>query len=175
MLRLSNSVPEWMRNILAFLMVGVMIQCGWGVYQLRKFSEAMTITQQNRVIESQVHLFITKAESSQRGYVLTGNDEYLRDYYASIEQLRANVRTLVIFLQNQPQQAKTLSDLSQSIDTKIQEMDAVITDVRQKGPSMAAPARIDKGMALMHRIEDTLNTLIAQERNHVRYLTAAHT
>lgn len=167
----STRIPEAVRNFVALAMLAAVLYTAYGQYEQRKYNEAYTLHTQNRTIESDVYLFITKAESAQRGYVLTGDDDFLKEYYSSNEQLRVRVRTLKIFLPKG--NTGVLHDMSDSLDRKIREMDERIEEVRSKRVKVGL-GNLTAGELEMRHIEDDLTTLIAQERNDIRYLAAAH-
>ena len=173
-IKMSRIVPEWLRTVLTYGFLAWMIFIGLWVYQIRRFGQALTISQQNRVIEDQVVINVTKAETGQRGYLLTGNMEYLRSYYGAVDQLHANVRTLKVFLRTNENQTVTIVNLDNAIGEKLKEMDSTILAYQKAGPDSALKiVKTDKGLTKMREIEDLLNTLIAEERDRTRRLAAS--
>lgn len=171
MSRISDAVPNWARNLIAVACLCWIVYVGLMVYQLREFSHKVVISQQDRVIEERVHLLITKAEGSELAYLMTGNDEYLRDYYSSVDQLHANFRTLVVYLKANPVQYATLGELNKAISSKLDGMEANIKAYKAQGHvDIAKIAASDKGLVVTHQIEDLINTLTAEERNNLRRL-----
>lgn len=171
MSRMSDAFPEWARNLVAVLCMGWVIYVGFMVYQLRQFSNKVVISQQDRVIEERVHLLFTKAENSERGFLITGKDEYEHDYYSSTDQLNANLRTLVVYLKPNPAQFATLDELSKLIHAKLDEMDANIKLYHSTGKiDITKMAATDTGLKVTRRVEDLINTLTAEERDHLRHL-----
>lgn len=171
MLRMSNAIPNWLRNALMFTLVGsVVCICFW-VYQLKAFSEGINVGQQNRVIEERVHLLLVRGENSERGYLLTGNNEYLNDYHSSIEQLHANFRALDVYLRFDNIQASTLVELNAAISVKLNDMEKNIS-LYESGDHVQLRHILssDKGLDDMHKIEDLLNTLIAQQTYRLRQM-----
>lgn len=88
--------------------------------------QSLTQTQQrlddtgmlNTAIEK-LHLSVVQAESGQRGYLLTGEDDYLAPYYDAIKQLNSQaalVRGLRSEIDGQPEKVATLLHL---VDDKV--------------------------------------------------------
>lgn len=104
------------------------------------------------------------AESAQRGFLLTGNPNYLEDFYAwepgaSIEAMRRATRGLI---------EAELVELEAVLAGKHREMQSSI-ELYQAGEKAAAHAIIssDLGKAYMKRAQTVMNTLIGLEAERV--------
>ena len=93
------------------------------------------------------------AETAQRGYLLTGDPDYLRPYNQAHERLpalRSDLHALVA--DNAGQQAR-LAKLDQAIDTKLAELDRTVAQGRAGHADLAiARLKTNQGRAMMDRV-----------------------
>ncbi len=71
------------------------------------------------------------AETGQRGYMLTGRDEYLRPYNDSIRELRQLLEPLNDYYQQDPTSNEVFNELQTAINRKVSEMQASLTMVKE--------------------------------------------
>lgn len=92
------------------------------------------------------------AETGQRGFVITGRDEYLQPYRAAEPEIVMEVDTLQSLLTSDPQQVQRLEQLRTLLDQKHRELRTVI-DVRRLQGFDAAQAIVanDTGKVFMDR------------------------
>lgn len=93
------------------------------------------------------------AESSQRGYILTGNEIYLAPYDTAKARARPQMSSLERLVRNASQPPPYLSRLRAAVDEKIGEMDQSVT-LKRAGADADALAiiRSNRGKALMDEI-----------------------
>jgi signal transduction histidine kinase len=125
---------------------------------------------------SDVLTLIQRAESAQRGYLLTGRNEYLLPYGNAVGQLPATIAQTNQLIGYSPTQQKTFARLRQLIDGKLKETRETIDD-RKDGKVDAALALVntDEGLRLMDDIRAALATMQAEEARvlGVRQVSAA--
>jgi methyl-accepting chemotaxis protein len=95
---------------------------------------------------------LVEAETGQRGWIITGRDEFLEPYNRAIREIATaydELRTMTA--DNQSQQAR-LARLKPEIDRKLAEMKAVM-DTRRTGGFEAAAARVSGGEGRQAMIE----------------------
>ncbi len=114
----------------------------------------------------ELDLAVRSAESGQRGFVITGNDDYLAPYMAALDQvgsLQAQVQEMTVDNPVQQERARVLAD---AIQHKLAEMAQAI-QARRDGGFEAAQAVVlaDQGRTLMQRVETTLAAMTADERS----------
>lgn len=92
------------------------------------------------------------AETGQRGFVITGRDEYLQPYRAAEPEIVTELDTLQSLLSSDPQQVQRLEQLRTLLDQKHRELRTVI-DVRRSEGFDAAQAIVgnDTGKMFMDR------------------------
>lgn len=97
---------------------------------------------------SDVLTLVEKAESAQRGYLLTGRDEYLLPYNNAIEQLPSAINQTGQLIGDNPRQQQTFGRLRQLINEKLKELTETIDD-RKAGRTDAALAFVntDEGLS----------------------------
>jgi len=107
---------------------------------------------------------VQRAESAQRGYLLTGQEEYLAPFDASADPLPAALDALQKLVSDNPRQEPSVAALRQAIPQKLAELRATI-DARKLGRSEAALAIVntDESQQAMDRIARTLAAMDAEE------------
>lgn len=89
------------------------------------------------IAENRLHLYdLTKAvldaESGQRGYLLTGQTDYLAPYHAALLQIDAAFSKLDIAYSREPRSAQLLKKLHMLTETKLSEL-ALTVEMQQEG------------------------------------------
>jgi CheY-like chemotaxis protein/CHASE3 domain sensor protein len=105
------------------------------------------------------------AETGQRGYLLTGEEQYLEPFSNAKAQLPDEIRRAYDLLDSDPVQLQRLKNLEVAVKDKVAELDQTIA-LRQKneGPAALAIVRSDRGKALMDRVRQLVTTMAAGER-----------
>jgi signal transduction histidine kinase len=113
---------------------------------------------------SDVLTLVQRAESAQRGYLLTGRDEYLVPYSNAIAQLPNTIEETTRLIGYSPTQQQTFARLHQLIDAKLDELRETIA-YRKAGKADAASALVntDEGLRTMDEIRGALSTMQAEE------------
>lgn len=101
---------------------------------------------------------ITDAETFQRGYLLTGEERFLSQYYASEASGRADLTQLRGLVQDNPEQQAALSRLNQAISARIDALQYRVELRRKLGfPASIQAMRHNVGEELM---DETRNDVI---------------
>src|SRR5271168_2414669 len=133
---------------------------------LRNASDRQWVTHTYEVLEklADVETNLNDAESSQRGYLLTGEDSYLEPYEAAIsraQQSLQNVRHLTV---DNPQQQHTLDGFEPLISERLTVLKAGIQIRKAEGPTAALEfIQEGTGKILMDKIRVTLAKMKAEE------------
>ncbi|OOV79097.1 hypothetical protein BTA35_0217285, partial [Oceanospirillum linum] len=92
------------------------------------------------------------AESGQRGYVITGRDEYLQPYLQAEPQIGAQLDHLDVLIKGSPVQEQRLAQLGGLLEAKRRELSSVIELRRTQGfgPAQAIVLN-DSGRTFMDR------------------------
>jgi signal transduction histidine kinase len=104
------------------------------------------------------------AESGQRGYLLTGDANYLAPYDAAVRQMPETLDRAVALVSDNPQQQQALGQLRALIDDKLEELRSTV-EARKADRAEAALAIVnsDEGRRSMDEIRALLTTMEAEE------------
>lgn len=116
-------------------------------------SQTVTNTLQviNLIKELQVELYA--AESGQRGYVLTTDEQYLEPYYGAVDEIDQLLNGLGLTTTGSPTQQRRFEELSRLVLEKIDEMETTIGYVQSDKDHIAlSVTNSNKGMELTRSI-----------------------
>jgi methyl-accepting chemotaxis protein WspA len=107
---------------------------------------------------------IRDAETSSRGFVITGNEDYLAPNTAAHAKLAPALQKLVAFTADDPTQAPLTATLQEAASAKMDTMDETIKTRRAQGfEAAAAIVASGKGKHLMESIQHVADTIRADE------------
>ena len=161
-LKASSELPWLIMCALALVIVIYLSLSDW--QQVRMANQQAKVSDESLRQLHDLHAAILEAEASQRGYLLTGREDYLTPYQEAKRQvpgLLAGVHRLVGFTINQKAHLAELDDL---ISRKFVEMQTTI-ETRREGNTTEAfqMIRTDEGRILMDQIRTAVQTLNATE------------
>jgi diguanylate cyclase (GGDEF)-like protein/PAS domain S-box-containing protein len=109
---------------------------------------------------------IKDAETGQRGYIITGDEEYLKPYTAALPAINQHLERLRHLTASDPEQPRRLADLEQEIADRLRVMAEVI-ELRRTGGFPAAERAISTGRG--KRMMDDIRNTVAEmsERENV--------
>jgi len=112
-----------------------------------------------------IAIAIRDAETGQRGYLLTGEESYLRPYSLAKQQVAANMARLQVLMDGNPVQVQQLAALRPMLAAKFDELATTVALRRNTGLEAALVVlRTDNGLNLMSQIEAVLTVMTATER-----------
>lgn len=126
------------------------------------------------VLELERCLSLVKdAETGQRGYLLTGNEQYLEPYYASIREIDGTMRFLQDALEEDVKASKKLKSIQTYLDEKLDELRQTI-QLRRDSSFDAAVKMVlsEKGKLTTDNLRLNFSDLIAHEQTEMRLLSA---
>lgn len=106
-------------------------------------------------------------QSSQRGFIITGSEDYLAPYYLAEPAIRDQLLRLQPMLADNPEQAKRLESLGVHVNNRVDIANTVIETYRQKGQD-ATFAMIRKGSG--KREMDQIRTIVRDMTLHEQQL-----
>jgi len=146
--------------------IGLLSYRDWNTYDdlARSVDHARAVVDQTEYLLS----LLKDAESGQRGYLLTGNEQYLESYDAALPTIPPGVKRLTELAAGTPS-APNAAEISQLLEQELAELADTIA-IRQRGDAAAALAvvRTNFGKATMDRIRTTANQLIRTENEKLR-------
>jgi diguanylate cyclase (GGDEF)-like protein len=105
-------------------------------------------------------------QSSQRGYVITGMEDYLTPYYIALPKVEEGVESVAILMKDNPEQLESLKKLKIHIDKRLASADQVITTYKNEGQRAAIDLiRQGLGKREMDEIRVIVADMIAHEQN----------
>ena len=113
---------------------------------------------------AEVLLFLGRMESNQRGFLLTGSDLYLGDFFAAEKALPGLMDETVRLLDGDQRHEKRLADLRHTVDEKVREQSSTIDEMKHGRPEAAlAIVKSDRGLKLMNQIRQLLSEMMNEE------------
>jgi len=133
-----------------------------GYRQSRHALEEVSDAQRARVVLNLMLQNIVDAETSQRGYLLTGEPRYREPYDSAVKQVDGHVAALHLLYANRPHQLAQLNQLATHVSKKLAEMDMGVR-LRQSGNEDASKFVIstDVGREEMDAIRNEVGDLVA--------------
>ena len=138
----------------------------WLVDRSNDDTEAVvhTLDVQNRM--SLILLNLRRAESAQRGFVLTGQESYRQEYRIAAANTPISLENAKTATADNPQQVERLTALTPLIRDKLEEMERVIGLYDQgRLPEAQEVIRAGAGRNLMENIRDHVLTMYNAERD----------
>jgi signal transduction histidine kinase/DNA-binding response OmpR family regulator/CHASE3 domain sensor protein len=119
-------------------------------------------------VEDHLHRFLSAvkdAETGQRGFLLTGSERYLDPYQLALGNIAAELVELRRLTLDNPAQQRRLEVVAPLVDAKLAEVRQTI-ELRRAGDTAGAIAMVqsDRGKAVMDRLRDVVDDMLAQER-----------
>jgi two-component sensor histidine kinase len=143
------------------VLVGIIGMTVWLGEKARIYAEDATGARNTRISAVELRAALQSAESSQRGYLVGGNEIYLAPYDSAKTQAASQLQRLKSSLAAFPQIARIIERLSQVVAEKIDEMDRTIVLKRELHDSEAlAVFGGNRGKALMDEANVFLSSVI---------------
>ncbi len=126
------------------------------------------LAQTHKLIEdlTAVHLLLDDAESSCRGYALSGRLDYLKPYDAALAQLDVTIQVLRHDLAGDPYRLSKFQELEPLMQARLQVMRDLVQARRTGGFDAAVQiVQSDRGKRLTDEIRQKISAMQAEERN----------
>jgi signal transduction histidine kinase len=115
---------------------------------------------------------LISAETRQRGYIITGRDDYIEPYQSAVIRVHQDIGNLQALTLDNPNQVRNLDRLAPIVDSRLAELQEWLELRQQSGLDAAAPA-IANGKGKQH--SDEILTVLGDMRSEERRLLAART
>jgi signal transduction histidine kinase len=160
-------------GIVASLAIAVYSEFGYRRLELANRQMALALEMQSTLNETLA--LVVDAETGQRGYLLTGKDEYLAPYLAAVPKVEpafSRLRELLVH-NGSLAQRDALGRLNNLVGKKLAEMEASIALYKKDG-AQAAQSLLDTGIGrrAMDDIRSEVDTMAAAHRKQVEDATA---
>lgn len=111
-------------------------------------------------------LLLDDAETSQRGFLLTGREEYLEPFISASPRIGENLDDLLILVRDNPAQVARVGQLKDLANQKLRELNQTIT-LKKSGKSEEALNLVisNKGKSIMDNIRGAQREMATVEQN----------
>jgi signal transduction histidine kinase/CHASE3 domain sensor protein len=117
---------------------------------------------------------VKDAETGQRGFILTGREEYLQPYVTADSDLPAELDSLRAMVADNPEQQRREATLRQLAMQKLEELKQTVELRRTQGAIDAlVVVNSDRGKALMDQIRETSHAMLLEEQGLLAARTEA--
>jgi signal transduction histidine kinase len=127
----------------------------------KQINQRVGLSQKQQIVLAQLLEQVTQAESGQRGYLLTGDPQYLQPYHSARERIEPLLDQLSdLFRDNgqllaNPVQRDAMRHIRLLVGAKLSELDASLALYNSQGPAQAlALVRTDLGSSTMLQIRN---------------------
>ncbi|MDP9131911.1 MAG: CHASE3 domain-containing protein [Nitrospirota bacterium] len=136
-------------------------------------------TSTNRVSQSQHALIelermvgtVTEAETSQRGYLITGSDRYLAPYRDAVDTVATQIRRIASLTRHNVTQQDRVAYLATQVEQRSDEMDHAIVTRRTEGLPFAKSVVVGNQQ---NRTMDTIHDIAGQIREEETRILERH-
>ncbi len=167
------------RKIAAGFGVAFLLQFAIGAVAYRNINvltaASVTVAHTHEVLDH-IDLLMNQmrdAETGQRGYVITGEEQYLEPYTNALTVIPASLGELRRLTAASPEQQKRLDLVESNITAKLDELKLVI-DIRRKGDAEGAvkEVRTGRGRRFMDQVRVTMGEMERDEREVLKQRAA---
>jgi signal transduction histidine kinase len=128
-------------------------------------------------LEVEVHIFnvgrlVTQAETGQRGYLITGDENYLAPYRRAVVQLPGVLSDLRAATADNPVQAKTFRQLEELAKLRLSLLEQAIQLMMEgKGEAAINAVRSGRGARVQSELSITIGRMVQEEERLLAYRT----
>ena len=167
-LKQRRPIAGWLTNLAMLAALAILLIAANSAYRnIVKLNEATdSVTRTQRVINASESLLekITKAESSERGFLLTDEDEHLDSYQRSVAELRNEIQTLATLTQDNRDQRPRIEKLGTTLDEKLELMDRLMKlPAESRKESLKRDRLLTIGTDLMQAIRNSIREIRVAE------------
>lgn len=171
----QRHLQPFLKKIVAGVVVVAMLMAVMGASLYRDTTSLIQTSQQvihtqNFIQKLEILLSkLTDAEIGQRGYIITGKDNYLQPYYVAAKQIEREVTILRESVADDPNQQQRLNTLESLLISKLTELKTTINLRRHQGVEAALQVvQTDRGKNLMDAVREVIHQMESAENNLLR-------
>jgi PAS domain S-box-containing protein len=144
----------------------------------RRSVETLAVTSEQVVQSKELELSLERAlstlrdaETGQRGFLLTGSEQYLGPYLEALRELDGRLTTVEVRLKARNESLETMHELQDLVARKLEEIARTITLFRSGANEQAlAVVRTDEGRVYMDAIRNWIGDHVEAEQRNVEAL-----
>ncbi|GMW01418.1 MAG: hypothetical protein AMXMBFR84_25550 [Candidatus Hydrogenedentota bacterium] len=146
------------------LLIAVLGVSLWGSYRAYNDFESARHTKNVLLALNDLLKTLVDAETSQRGFIITGSDRYIERYTLSLERLEPQIELLRDLITGNAQQEAQLAALEPLIREKLAEMSETVATMRSTGFDAARGIVLtDRGKTTMDQIRQIIREFSDEE------------
>ena len=166
--KVSSPVIRRLQFIFILSIVILLISSYASYYSLEKLIESSELVDHTHLViqeTSDITSYMWEAESSQRGYLLTGDESFLEAYLGNQKEILRTLRVLKDLTIDNTAQQQNLDELKGLIDARFERMASVITFYQQNLGSdiMSEGANLNMGKKLMNEFQELVQVIVNEE------------
>jgi PAS domain S-box-containing protein len=151
-------------SIVSGTLVVILLFAGAAAYKnFLDLAEVNRLETNNHIILKKIEIVfgkVTDAETGQRGYIITGNEDYLKPYHAAVATIDEDIKELRSVTKVNADYQQILNTLEPLIAEKLSGLANRINIRKNKGFDAAAlEVRTGKGKDIMDKIRKTINKM----------------
>jgi two-component sensor histidine kinase/CHASE3 domain sensor protein len=144
-------------------LMAIVVMNFWLGERGQSYFDVAIAARDTRIAAVELRSALQTAESSQRGFIITGNEIYLGPYQTARTTAQRHLASLQTLLPGYPNADAALKRLSEILSAKFDEMDQTIALKRnQQDPEILAVLRTNKGKALTDEANVFFSGIIGQ-------------
>ncbi|HEY9669251.1 MAG TPA: CHASE3 domain-containing protein [Coleofasciculaceae cyanobacterium] len=161
-------------GLASVILVGLNTLFYWNFLRQKETTERVA---QSRLILQRLEAVLSSikdAETGQRGYLLTGQESYLKPYNSAVKTIEPQIAQLKTLTVADPYQQQQLATLRPLIAQKLAELEETIDLRKNQGLSAAVPLVLtNRGEVLMNQIRTTIQQMESGKNKQLQnWLTA---
>ena len=151
--------------LIVSILAGGMLVSQWNRRRLLDNEHGVVRVQQTLTTVEEVLALVTEAETSERGFLITDDADYLQSYEAAVERAYETVARLAALSSDDPQQQRRVAALGERIDARVGELRNAIS-ARQAGGFDAARQSVSTNHG--RRLMKEMQTLVDDMQGRLR-------
>jgi signal transduction histidine kinase len=112
-----------------------------------------------------IHTALTTAESSQRGYLITGQRDYLAGYEKAVPEIAVHLKEISIAVSDNPNQVSVFPTMASSVNQRLTSLATGIEILEKNGLDSARDfIRMGLGAEQMKQVDKNIETMVREEQ-----------
>ncbi|HEX5934638.1 MAG TPA: CHASE3 domain-containing protein [Pseudorhizobium sp.] len=145
----------------AAILVGIVLSSLFQARMTQSYSEEVVELRNARTASANLFILIQGAETGQRGYLLTRNDDFLAPYERAVSDLNASMQQLEEALREEETYSETIPRIRFLVEEKLDELQRTVAMARGGDVDAAiAVLRADYGRQVMEELRGLLRSLL---------------
>ncbi|MCC7364012.1 MAG: CHASE3 domain-containing protein [Dehalococcoidia bacterium] len=110
----------------------------------KRAADTTTVSAQTYASVAGIYTSILSAETGERGYIITGDEQFLDSYHQAVEQVEAQLAVLATQVRGNTEEERLYAELQALVDARLSRLAAVI-EIRRSGDAAGAASMVATG------------------------------